>query len=141
MDKKVPYILQLHKAKKAGTHFDFRIKSPKYDTLYSFVYRGDKFPICSEKKIRGRTILIRTFNHSTELLKNKKDKMVIPEGKYGAGELHTLERGTAEVLEWDNKYIKIKIEDGKHINGTYTLVKLSGSLYYRHMEIWSLFCK
>lgn len=143
-EKEVPYLLQLHIAYKAGTHIDLRIKHPKKDTLYSFVLKKPNFIKCSDKKIKkDKVYLIRTFNHSTDMLKEKNKVKTIPKGEYGGGKIITIEKGNLQVIEWNKKRI-IFHSDGKYLNGTYKLTKIFGNIYggvyYTGSEIWIVNC-
>ena len=111
---KVPFIIHFHNAFHAGKHFDLRIKYPDKNKLASFAIPKEKFP----KGPGSRSIAIKVNDHSMAWL--NKDNVKIPKGEYGGGFLKILQRGTANIIFWNEKAIVFEIE-GEFADGRYYL--------------------
>jgi len=140
---KLPFVLQKHKAFKAGLHYDFRIKYPSINKLISFVIVGDNI-INKFSGIR-KVFLIRTPDHSVAWL--KKEYVIIPKGEYGGGTIEIVQKGFVDVVVWKKNYINIIIDSGeekKYLNGNYHMFYVSDKKRAksdRISEVWLMVCK
>jgi bifunctional non-homologous end joining protein LigD len=108
------YVVQEHRAKKAGKHHDLRLE--RYGTLKSWaVPKG--VPLRSEKRV----LAVPTEDHSKHWLRFEGR---IPEGQYGHGVVKIWDRGKYKPLEWTNDKIKFEVTKGKKMNGIYTMIKI-----------------
>lgn len=142
---KVEYLLQLHNAIKAGPHLDLRIKHPRRNTLYSFVIKIKTIPVCSTKnKYKKPVFIIRSYNHSTDMLDDEREILKIPKGHYGAGTLVTIEKGTVEVLKWEKGYIELNFKSSRIFKGRYKMKRIYSSIFSNERghfrEIWLVKC-
>jgi len=103
-------VIQLHEAKKAGKHYDWRIG--REGVLESFVTR--KLPTKKGEKV----LAIQTEPHPASYISFEGE---IPEG-YGAGKVNIYDKASVKVKEWNDDKIKF-IWDGRNINGEFTLIK------------------
>jgi len=133
----VPFVLQKHRAIRAGLHYDFRIRYPDKKKLISFVIVGLKIP--SVNDIEKKVFLIRTPDHGISWL--YRDSFEIPRGEYGAGTIKTVQKGKAKVVVWTNNYIHLEINSGEYLNGNYHFFKVGKRQDKRSSEIWLLVCK
>ena len=114
MTKSVPFVLQLHEAKRAGRHYDLRLQYPYKKSLASWALTKAKIP----KKIGEKVLAMRTEDHDKSWLRFQGE---IPEG-YGAGKVKIEQRGNVEILGWYDKAITFKVS-GSPMNGKYALIK------------------
>jgi len=120
MSKSVPFILQLHQAKRAGKHYDLRLQLPYGNKLASWAIPKANLP----KKIGDKVLAIKTQDHDKSWLRFQGD---IPGGSYGAGNVKIEQKGSAEILGWHhNKVIKFKVT-GSPMHGNYALIKFKGT--------------
>jgi len=120
------YVIQKHRARRAGIHLDFRIQYPKKPALASFaIAKKDRFPEFSVK-----FLVIRTPDHGLEWLDWTKP---IEKGNYGAGTFEIIQKGKLQIEGWSNNHITFKI-DGPKIKGRYTLIRAYG----RKSKTWFL---
>jgi len=103
--------IQLHYAKKAGKHFDWRIF--KDGVLKSGVTR--KIPEPGQK-----VLFIETEDHPVDYIYFEGE---IPKGEYGAGIVETYAIGDAEILEWSDKKRKFRLNTDK-VKGEFTLIPM-----------------
>jgi len=107
------FVIQDHKAKKAGRHWDFRIEED--GVLKSFVIKKRKLPKGKEK-----ILCVPTENHPVQYWSFSGK---IPEG-YGAGTVKIYDRGTVDKIEGSIKSGKLVFKlNGKKEKGTYKLYK------------------
>ena len=119
------FVVQQHKAKKAGEHFDFRLEMPhgKKNMLISWAIR--KGPSMNPAI---RRLAIETSPHALEY---GKFEGIIEEGQYGAGKTSIWDKGTYEMV----RPRKLKSEDlkkikmfefrlrGKKLKGSFMMIK------------------
>jgi bifunctional non-homologous end joining protein LigD len=109
------FVIQSHKAKKAGHHFDLRLQ--KGNVLESWAIPRARLPKNKEKLLATQT--------EPHPLSYAKFEGEIPTGQYGAGKMVIFDKGTYEKIKWASDTIKIKL-NGKKEKGTYTLHKTDG---------------
>jgi len=114
------YVLQKHKAYKAGLHYDFRIELPTNKSkLKSFAIR--KFP----EKNKDKIYIVETKLHSADWLDIK--HLELPEGDYGAGIIDTVQKGKLTATEFSDRKISFNIT-GKILNGDYSLIRMGNPI-------------
>ncbi|MCK5017365.1 MAG: hypothetical protein KAS32_09890 [Candidatus Peribacteraceae bacterium] len=124
----VPMILQEHRAKRAGLHFDLRIRYPHRQKLASWALTKARLP----KKPGDKVLAVRTPDHDMSWLKFQGE---IPEGSAGYGQVKIVQKGTAELLSWqEGKLIIFKVT-GPRMSGKYTLLKFKQD---KKQELWLL---
>jgi len=122
--KKVPFVLQLHEAYKAGKHYDLRLQYPYKSKLSSWVLPRAHLPS------PGNNILaVRTPDHSKTWLKFQGE---IPRGEYGGGRVTITQRGMADILMWTDRLITFVVS-GRPMNGKFALAKMKIT---RKQELW-----
>lgn len=107
------FVIQLHKAKKAGKHFDLRLREG--NVLKSWAIPKAKLPKKGE-----RFLAIQTEDHP---LAYGTFEGEIPEGQYGAGTVEIYCTGEYETLSKGSKKWKFEL-DGDNCSGIYTLVHI-----------------
>lgn len=107
------FVIQSHRALKAGHHYDLRLENDK-GTMSSWAIPKHKLPSGKEKLLAKKT-----EDHPLEYRKFKGE---IPRGEYGAGKVDIYDSGTYEEIEWGPKKIKFRLK-GKKEKGTYILIK------------------
>lgn len=110
------FVIQRHKAKKAGEHFDLRLENDK-GAMSSWAIPKHKLPTGSEK-----LLAMKTEDHPISYNKFKGE---IPEGEYGAGTVEIYDSGKYEEIEHSTNKIVFKLK-GKKEKGTYNLFKTDG---------------
>lgn len=110
------YVIHEHKAKRAGKHYDFRIKYPNKRMLISFAIPKASFPTDSKRKV----LVVQTSDHKMKWLKWTKPI----ESGYGAGTFEIVQKGKIEIEKWDSDKIIFNIE-GLVATGRFTLIKFS----------------
>lgn len=115
-ENKHRFVIQRHKAERAGEHFDLRLENDE-GTLSSWSIPKHQLPKGKEK-----LLAIKTEDHPISYIKFKGE---IPEGEYGAGEVDTHDSGTFEEIEWNSSKIVFELK-GKKERGTYKLFKTDG---------------
>jgi DNA ligase D-like protein (predicted 3'-phosphoesterase) len=110
------FVIQLHKAKKAGEHFDLRLENDD-GTMSSWAIPKHKLPSGSEK-----LLAMKTEDHPISYNKFKGE---IPEGEYGAGTVSIHDSGKYEEIERSTNKIVFKLR-GKKEKGIYNLFKTDG---------------
>ena len=105
--------IELHQAKRAGDHLDFRIlhNGKVYD--YAIVKRTE-FPSKTGEVLR---VVLRP-NHSIQYFET--DSFIFPEGSYGEGTMNTIWRGEIELIRSDQTGFEFYIPDGQFI-GRYAI--------------------
>lgn len=111
----LPYVIQEHKAKKAGRHYDLRIKYPTKKFLASWALPKTKVP----KKPGEKVLAVRTSDHDMSWLEWEG---TIPTGKGGAGTVDIVQSGILELLSWSSRLISFRIDGGPILNGKYALI-------------------
>ena len=103
--RRVPYKIELHEAKRAGTHLDFRILID--GTVYDFaVVKTDEMPTRTGFMQR----VVRRHNHSVEYFNT--DSYVFPEGSYGEGRMNTIDRGQMDIIMSSPEKIEFELISG-----------------------------
>lgn len=115
--KMVPFVLHRHEAKRAGLHYDLRIKYPNKKLLASWAIPSAKIPQNNQEKV----LAVQTPDHGKYWLYFEGD---IPDGEYGAGSIKIIQKGNVEILGWSSNHITFKAS-GDPLNGKYTLIKFS----------------
>jgi len=119
------FVVQLHKAERAGTHYDLRLEAYDNDAqkcvLVSWATRKLNKLISNEAK---RINVYRTENHDLEWLSFAGE---IPEG-YGKGVVRIFDKGTYSVYE-EKKDVLVVDFFGKILTGSYAFVKMSSSQF------------
>lgn len=112
-NEKSRFTVQLHKAEKAGEHFDLRVEYK--GVMVSWATRKlDQITNGSKDKI----VLYRTEDHD---LKWHKWKGKIESG-YGKGKVELWDSGYVDIIEWDiNKKIILNF-NGKKIKNKYAII-------------------
>jgi DNA ligase D-like protein (predicted 3'-phosphoesterase) len=113
---KYRFVIQRHKAKKAGEHFDLRLENDD-GAMSSWAIPKHKLPSKGDKLLATKT-----EDHPIEYMKFKGE---IPEGEYGAGTMTIHDSGTYEEIEKSANKLVFKL-NGKKEKGTYTMVKTDG---------------
>ncbi len=113
MARYVEFVIQEHKAKKAGLHYDLRLMYPFKKSLASWALPKARIPKQGE-----RFLAIRTSDHPPWWADFEG---VIPKGEGGAGTVKVVQRGKAEILMWSSRIITFKVE-GEVMNGKYALI-------------------
>lgn len=110
------FVIQRHKAKKAGEHFDFRLENDD-GAMSSWAIPKARLPHGKEKLLAQKT--------EDHPISYNKFHGEIPEGEYGAGTVEIYDSGTYEEIEWSADKIKLKL-NGKKEKGRYTMIKTDG---------------
>lgn len=106
------FVIQRHKAKRAGEHFDLRLENDD-GTLSSWAIPKHKLPSGTE-----RLLAIKTEDHPISYMKFKGE---IPEGEYGAGTMIIHDSGKYEEIEHSTNKL-VFILNGKKEKGKYQLI-------------------
>lgn len=126
MTKRIDFIIHLHKAKKAGVHYDFRFQNPKDPkNWFSFAVRKG-VPTEPGKRV----LAVKTRLHS------KEEALFIgeiPEGEYGAGHLEVYDKGIAVVERYSPAHIALDLK-GKKIKGIYHLINIGVTKNVRYKD-------
>lgn len=108
------YVVQEHRAKRAGKHHDLRLE--RKDALASWaVPKG--LPTKRTKSV----LAIRTKEHTRHWLRFEGK---IPKGKYGYGTVKIVSRGKYTPEEWTKKKIKFTIDSGELKGQKFVLIHL-----------------
>lgn len=113
-DKRI-FVIQRHKAHKAGLHYDFRLSIDGEGWSWSV---PKNLP-----KDKSKRLAIRTEDHPLEYFDFEGK---IPKGSYGAGTVKIFDKGKYELLEKTENKLKIKLF-GDKIDGVYYLTKMKDS--------------
>ena len=109
--QKTEFIVHKHEAKRAGLHYDLRIKL-KSNKWASFVVRRG-----IPEKMGEKVLAIRTNDHSNEQALMKGDI----ESGYGAGKLTEFDKGKCVIEKMSEPHIVIFLH-GRKFKGRYHLV-------------------
>jgi DNA ligase D-like protein (predicted 3'-phosphoesterase) len=105
------FVIQEHKADKAGLHYDFRLSD--HGVLKSWAVR--KLP----DALQGKLVLAKEVeDHPLEYAAFEGE---IPAGQYGAGTVKIWDKGTYETLSRDDKKWHIRLS-GEQLNGPFVLI-------------------
>lgn len=115
-DNKHRFVIQRHKAKKAGEHFDLRLENDE-GAMSSWSIPKHHLPSGKEK-----LLAVKTEDHPLEY---RTFEGTIPEGEYGAGEVEIYDSGTYDDIEWGKTKIVFQLK-GKKEKGTYKLFRTDG---------------
>lgn len=118
VDKHYPFVIHLHDARRAGLHYDIRIRNNKYK-LTDFATR--KKP---DLKQGEKIVLFQQPDHSVDWLTKEGP---INSG-YGAGTVTIWDEGTIKIIRQTENHTVINFY-GKHIEGCYSLVKFKPDEY------------
>ena len=115
MHETTTFVIQLHLAKKAGRHWDFRIK--RKGVLESWAVPKAKFPLKGE-----RILAVRTPQHPLywEKFKGKID------AGYGKGMVYIHDTGVCNIIQWKPDKIGFELQGHKE-KGTFWLIRIHGS--------------
>jgi len=114
MARIVPFVLQEHYAKRAGHHYDLRIKYLNKNKLASWALTKARIP----EKPGEKYLAVRTSDHDMDWLKFE-GKI---EDRQGKGTVKILQRGQVEILAWSSRVISFRIDQGSPLQGKYALV-------------------
>jgi DNA ligase D-like protein (predicted 3'-phosphoesterase) len=111
------FVIQRHKAKKAGEHFDLRLENDQ-GAMSSWSIPKHKLPKGKEK-----LLAVKTEDHPISYMKFKGE---IPEGEYGAGKVEIYDSGTYDDISWSGSKIVFKLK-GKKEKSAYKIFKTNGN--------------
>jgi len=106
-------IYVIHKHAASHLHYDLRLE-------IDGVLKSWAVPKEPAKDENVKRLAIAVEDHQ---IGYEKFEGVIPEGQYGAGKVEIWDNGTFEISEKEKEKLVIKIK-GKHLKGTYCLIKL-----------------
>jgi DNA ligase D-like protein (predicted 3'-phosphoesterase) len=109
------FVIQLHEADRAKTHFDLRLENDD-GAMSSWAVPKHKLPT------KEKLLAVKTEDHPVSYNKFEGE---IPKGEYGAGTVEIYDSGTYEEIEWSPSKIIFKLK-GKKEDGTYNLIKTDG---------------
>jgi DNA ligase D-like protein (predicted 3'-phosphoesterase) len=115
-ENKHRFVIQRHKAKRAGEHFDLRLENDE-GAMSSWSIPKHKLPSGKEK-----LLAVKTEDHPLEY---RAFEGTIPEGEYGAGEMSVHDSGTYEPAAWSESKIVFRLK-GKKEKGAYKLFRTDG---------------
>lgn len=115
-ENKHRFVIQRHKAKRAGEHFDVRLENDE-GAMSSWAIPKHRMP-----EGKDRLLAIKTEDHPVSYMKFKGE---IPEGEYGAGVMGIHDSGTYEEIEKSDGKIVFRLK-GKKEKGTYALSRTDG---------------
>lgn len=110
------FVIQRHKAKQAGEHFDLRLENDD-GAMSSWAIPKHKLPSGKENLLAAKT--------EDHPISYNKFEGEIPEGEYGAGNVSIHDSGKYEEIERSTNKIVFKLKGSKE-KGTYTLAKTDG---------------
>jgi DNA ligase D-like protein (predicted 3'-phosphoesterase) len=110
------FVIQLHKAHRAGDHFDLRLENDE-GTMTSWAIPKHKLPSGKE-----RLLAMKTEDHPIFYMKFKGK---IPEGEYGAGDMEIHDSGTYKEIEWNKSKIVFKL-NGRKEKDTFKIFNTDG---------------
>jgi len=113
------FFISKHFAKKAGIHYDIRIKMLYSDIWASFACRKE-VPI----KEGERVLVVKTRNHTEE------DALFVGniEDGYGAGKLEEWDKGSCHIIQFRRDHIAVEF-NGKKIKGLYHFILFKKDRY------------
>jgi bifunctional non-homologous end joining protein LigD len=115
MVKMVPYVLHKHFSRKAGEHYDFRMKYPTRNMLISFALPKGELP----RKEGDKKLAIQTPDHSMNWLRKEGE---IEIDNYNHDTIHIEQTGILSITHWSKDKITFTIE-GHLLDGKFSLVK------------------
>ncbi len=127
------FVVQKHRAKRAGLHWDFRLEHN--GVLWSWAVRRGPSMDPADKRLAAHV-----EDHPLDYADFQGS---IPDGQYGAGEVETWDRGTWTPVTDPDEGLRdgeIKFHlDGKRLNGGFVLVRLRPKPNQRgHQDNWLL---
>jgi len=111
------FVIQNHKALKAGNHYDLRLENDE-GSMSSWAVPKHKLPNGKE-----RLLAVKTENHP---ISYNKFEGKIEKGNYGSGDVKIHDSGTYEEISSTKNKIVFKL-NGKKEKGTYNLFKTDGN--------------
>jgi len=116
-ENKHRFVIQRHKADRAGEHFDLRLENDD-GAMTSWAIPKHKLPKGKEK-----LLAMKTEDHP---ISYNKFEGTIPKGEYGAGTVEVYDSGTYEEIEWGKTKIVFKFK-GKKEKGRYKIFRTEGN--------------
>jgi bifunctional non-homologous end joining protein LigD len=108
------FCLQKHHA--SSLHWDLRLQQG--ETMPSWAV-----PKCiPESKEDGNRLGIKVEDHDLDYADFHGH---IPEGQYGSGQVELIDIGPMEVIKWEDRYIKVRL-NGQHYKGVWSLRNTKG---------------
>jgi len=104
------FVVQEHHAR--THHFDFRLEKDG-------VFKSWAVPKGLPDSVGVRRLAIQVDDHALEF---GTFEGTIPQGKYGAGEIHVWDAGTYDLVEWADDRIRVKLH-GSRANGLFEIFK------------------
>ena len=104
------FVVQEHHAR--THHFDFRLEKDG-------VFKSWAVPKGLPDGVGVRRLAIQVDDHALEF---GTFEGTIPQGKYGAGEIHVWDAGTYDLVEWADDRIRVKLH-GSRANGLFEIFK------------------
>lgn len=115
-ENKHRFVIQRHKAKRAGKHFDLRLENDK-GTMSSWSIPKHHLPSGKEK-----LLAVKTEDHPVSY---NRFEGTIPEGEYGAGDVEIHDSGTYDEIERSPSRIVFRLK-GRKEKGGYKLFRTDG---------------
>lgn len=116
-ENKHRFVIQLHKADRAKTHYDLRLENDD-GAMSSWAVPKHKLPSAKE-----RLLAVKTEDHPISYMRFEGE---IPKGEYGAGKVERHDSGTYEEIEWGKSKIVFRLK-GKKEKGIYNLIHTDGN--------------
>ena len=114
MKQRNNFVLHLHNAKKAGMHYDLRIKNPNDKLVYSWAIPKAQIPSTHI------VLAIETHTSKSDILSYEGE---ISDG-YGAGHILIKQTGIVNIIKWNVDKIIFNIDaPNELLNGRYYLIK------------------
>jgi DNA ligase D-like protein (predicted 3'-phosphoesterase) len=122
------YVVQLHRAKKAGLHYDLRLTDQG-------VMKSWAIPNLSEL-LAGETSKVKAIQTEDHPLSYATFEGIIPEGQYGGGTVEIFDSGVFETTKSTDKTWEFQVRDGK-MKGTWVLVKVGKDWILQRGKGWT----
>ena len=130
-------IIMRHNAKKAGLHYDIRIKSEGNKWFsWRLLYNAKKDLIVP--KSRNPISAIKTTVHSDS---EAKFTGTIPDGEYGAGTISKVCECSIDIIKTDGfrTHVVFSFNNGKYIHQKWVLFNISSKSKKNKKRVWILF--
>lgn len=125
MLEKTRFLIHLHEARRAGTHWDLRI-------LRNGVLVSWAIPRAKEPNRGDRFLAIRTPDHP---LSWEKFEGNIPSKEYGGGVVKIYDKGTCKINEWKDGKIGFTLE-GEKVKGDFWLIRIENKKNQTKDWLW-----